>query len=102
MAAFSDAAAFGANRFTPKPDLIFASAARMPIRLARLAGGTVRAGGERLAIALSAAERLAIAPGEARLMPSAADKASAAETLALAAALAEADAAAEAESAACN
>jgi len=102
IAIWSDAIAFGANRFTPKPDLIFASAASRPIKLARLTGGTVSAGGERLAIALTAAVRLAIAPGKARLIPSAADKLKAAETLALTAALADAVAEACAASAACN
>lgn len=72
----------------------------MPSRLARLTGGTARAGRERLAMALSAAERLAMAPGIARLIPRAADSASAAETFALNAALADADACAE--RAACN
>lgn len=51
--------------------LIFASAAKRAMRFARVKGGTVNEGSESDAMALSAKDRLAMAPGRPRFTPSA-------------------------------
>ena len=74
---------------TPSVALMFATADKRPSNCDRAKGGSDIVGRERLATALSAADRLAIAPGAARSMPKAAAALNMALAFALTAALAD-------------
>src|SRR5262245_30769319 len=100
MAADSDAEALGISRLTPSVALMLATADKRPSNMDRFNDGSEMVGSDRLATALSAADRLAMAPGAARSMPSAAAALSMALAFALTEALALADRAAESAAAA--